>query len=79
LVHPLSLAKVLGIIAILKSKSQSLKDFAYAGFLFDLLCALGGHIAQQEIKLILPLVCIVLWAFTYLVDKKYHQSMVESI
>lgn len=76
LLHPLSLAKLLGIIAILKSKSQSLKDFAYAGFLFDLLCALGGHIAQQEIKLVLPIVCIFLWAFTYWIDKKYYQEKV---
>jgi hypothetical protein len=78
LLHPLSVAKVLGVIAILKSKSQSIKDFAYAGFLFDLLCALGGHIAQHEIKIILPVVCIFLWFFTYRIDKKYHQSMLEN-
>lgn len=73
LLYPLSVAKVLGVFAILKSQSQTLKDFAYAGFLFDLLCALGGHIAQQEIKMILPIVCIGLWIYTFMIDRKYSR------
>jgi hypothetical protein len=72
LVHLLSIANFFGIIAILKSKSQSLKDFAYAGFLMDLICASGGHIALQEIKLLLPIASIILWAFTYRIDIKYN-------
>lgn len=44
ILYPLSIAKTLGVIALLKSKSRSLKDFAFAGFLYDMLLALGGHI-----------------------------------
>lgn len=73
LLYPLSLAKLMGVYAILKSRSQTLKHFAYAEFLFDLLCALGGHIAQQETKLILPIVCIGLWVYTFMIDRKYNR------
>jgi hypothetical protein len=72
LLYPLSLAKVLGVIAILSNKSQTLKDFAYAGFLYDLLCALGGYIAQQEIKILLPIFGIGLWIFAFVMDRKYY-------
>lgn len=70
ILYPLSLAKVLGIAAILSNRSRTLKDFAFAGFLYDLLLALGGHIAQQEIKLLLPLVSLGLWAFAFTMDRK---------
>jgi DoxX-like family len=73
LLYPLSVAKVLGVYVILKSTSQTLKDFAYAGFPFDLLCALGGHIAQQEIKMMLPIVSIGLWIYTFMIDRKYSR------
>jgi DoxX-like family len=70
--YPLSLAKVLGIIAIVSNRSKTLKSFAYAGFLYDLLLALGGHISQREVKIILPVVSIGLWAFTFVMDRRMH-------
>ncbi len=43
-VAPLAAAKILGIIAILTKKSQMLKEWAYAGFFFDAVLALGAHL-----------------------------------
>jgi hypothetical protein len=44
-----SFGKLLGLLAIFHNRSRTLKDFAFAGFFFDLLLALFGHIAQGEI------------------------------
>ena len=63
--HVLTVAKVLGVIAITSNRSRTLKDFAFAGFLFDLLLALIGHLVIPEAKALLPAVCLVLWAWTF--------------
>jgi len=44
IIYPLAIAKILGIIAIWSNISQSLKEWAYAGFFFDLLLAFFAHI-----------------------------------
>ncbi len=64
--------KVLGLAAIFYNKSRTLKDFAFAGFLFDLLLALGGHIAQMEIKVLLAVFGLVIWAFAFVMDRKMY-------
>lgn len=43
LVLPLGLAKVLGVMAILSDRSKLLSEWAYAGFLFDVLIATTAH------------------------------------
>jgi DoxX-like family len=78
ILYPLSLAKTLGVIAILSNKSQTLKDFAFAGFLYDLLLALGGHIAQQEIKVLLAVFGIVIWVFAFVMDRKYYGDIKQT-
>ncbi len=65
-----SLAKFLGLIAIFWNKSRTLKDFAFAGFLFDLLLALVAHIVQMEIKWLLPVFGIALWCFAFVMNRK---------
>ncbi len=68
----LTVAKVLGLIAVLSNRSQTLKDFAFAGFLYDLLLALGAHIAQQEIKVLLPLLSLPIWAFAFIMNRRMY-------
>ncbi|WP_420574069.1 DoxX family protein [Kordia sp.] len=43
IIYPLAIAKVLGVIAIWQNKSQALKEWAYAGFFFDLILAFFAH------------------------------------
>lgn len=70
ILYPLSLAKVLGIVAILKSNCRTLKDFAYAGFLYDLLLALGGHIANWwDRDIFLALFGLIVWNATFWSDR----------
>ena len=65
-----SFGKILGLIAIFLNTSRTLKDFAFAGFLFDLLLALFAHIAQMEIKLLLPIFGLGLWWFAFVMNRK---------
>ncbi|WP_103864397.1 DoxX family protein [Aquimarina sp. I32.4] len=43
IVIPLAIAKVLGVIAILTNKIKWIKEWAYAGFFFDLVLAILAH------------------------------------
>ncbi len=43
IIYPLAVAKVLAVIAILSNKSKLLKEWAYAGFFFDAVLAVGAH------------------------------------
>lgn len=44
IVYPLAAAKILGVITILFIKSETLKEWAYAGFFFNLVLAVSAHI-----------------------------------
>jgi hypothetical protein len=71
ILYPLSLLKALGVVAIISNKSQTLKDFAFAGFLYDLLLAIGGHLAQMDVKIWLAIFGLVLWGFAFYMDRIY--------
>jgi len=43
LIYPLAIAKILGLIAIWTNINDSLKEWAYAGFFFDILLAFLAH------------------------------------
>ena len=48
IVYPLGIAKILGVIAIWSNKSKILKEWAYAGFVYELLLAVSAHINVQD-------------------------------
>ena len=48
IIYPLAIAKLLGITAIWTNKSVTLKQWAYAGFTFDVLLAAGAHIVAGD-------------------------------
>lgn len=48
LIYPLAAVKVLGLIAIWTRKSETLADFAYAGFFFELTLAVMAHVAVSD-------------------------------
>jgi DoxX-like family len=70
----LTVAKVLGLVAIVTNRSQTLKDFAFAGFLYDLLLALGGHIAHQELKALLAVFGLLVWVFAFVMDRRFFAA-----
>ncbi|MFS4492637.1 DoxX family protein [Maribacter sp. 2308TA10-17] len=48
LVYPLAIAKVLGLVAIWGNFSRSLKEWAYAGFFFDVTLAFTAHMVAKD-------------------------------
>lgn len=48
LVYPLATAKVLGLVAIWGNFSRSLKEWAYAGFFFDIVLAFTAHMVAKD-------------------------------
>lgn len=44
IIYPLAIAKILGLIAIWSNQSKILKEWAYAGFVFELLLASSAHL-----------------------------------
>ena len=43
MIYPLAVAKLLGVIAVVTRKSQTLKEWAYAGFFYDAVMATAAH------------------------------------
>lgn len=78
LLIPKTMANALGLLALFQTRSQILKDFAFAGFLYNLLLALGAHIAQQETAVILPIVGLATWTFAFIMDRRYHSKRVAA-
>jgi hypothetical protein len=64
----LGVAKVLGVIALLLPKTALLKEWAYAGFTFDLLGASASHAFAVDpiIESIIPLVLLGVAVASYL-------------
>ena len=64
------LAKLLGGIAILAPVHKSLKEFAYAGYLYILLLALFAHVTLKDGEHWGALMGLVLWSLSYWLWKK---------
>lgn len=69
-VIPQSIAKLLGIAAILSRRSRTLTNLAFAGFLYDLLLALGAHIANRETWGFVAAFGLVLWGAAFWADRR---------
>lgn len=65
----LGLAKILGAIAIVSNQSRTLKEWAYAGFAFDLLGATASHLlAGDAVHAPLPFVIFLMLMGSYFLD-----------
>ena len=65
LVYPLAIAKLLGLVAIWTNKSQTLKEWAYAGFFFDFVLAITAHLAVNDGEFAGAAVALVLLLTSY--------------
>ncbi|WP_271782570.1 DoxX family protein [Aquimarina algiphila] len=65
IVIPLAVAKLLGIAAILTNRIKWIKEWAYAGFFFDLvLASLAHHYAGHGIGLSIYAIIILIISYT---------------
>lgn len=70
IVYPLAVAKLLGLIAICSNKSKLLKEWAYAGFFFDFVLALGAHLVAADGQFSMAAIAIVLLIVSRIYDSK---------
>ena len=69
IIYPLAIAKILGLIAIWTRKSNTLKEWAYAGFFFDLVLAASAHIHVKDGEYAPAIVAIFLLIVSYRCEK----------
>ena len=70
IIYPLAVLKILGVIAILTKKSTTLKEWAYAGFFFDMLLAASAHFMAEDGGTAPALIGIILLLVSYVYDRK---------
>lgn len=72
LVYPLACAKLLGVIGILQKKSKILKEWAYAGFFFDLVLATSAHLVANDGEAFGAIIVMVLMFGSYFFGKRLN-------
>lgn len=70
LVYPLATAKILGLIAIWGNFSKSLKEWAYAGFFFDVVLAFTAHYVTDGGGYLFSLLAFIGLAVSYVLGKQ---------
>lgn len=74
IIYPLAMAKILGVAAIITKKSKTLKEWAYAGFFFDILLAFSAHlnVGDGVGEWMVPVFAMVLLLASYALDRKIY-------
>ncbi|WP_299454856.1 DoxX family protein [uncultured Microscilla sp.] len=70
IIYPMAIAKILGLVAIWTDKSTMLREWAYAGFVFNLLLAIGAHLDVQDGEYVAPIVGLVAVGVSYFYKHK---------
>ncbi|MBX2875416.1 MAG: DoxX family protein [Saprospiraceae bacterium] len=74
IIYPLAIAKLLGIVAIWTNKSKMLKEWAYAGFVFDFLLATSAHLNVGDGEHWGAIIALVLVSISYYYNRKLYPS-----
>jgi len=69
LVYPLATAKLLGLIAIWGNFSKWLKEWAYAGFFFDIALAFTAHIVAKDDGELFSIIAFIALVSSYFLGK----------
>ncbi len=70
LIYPLAIAKLLGLVAIWTKRSVVLKEWAYAGFTFNIILAASAHLSAGDGQAAGAFVALVLVLTAYFLEKK---------
>ena len=71
--YVLPVTKILGVVAILTRYSNTLKEWAYAGFFFDFVLAALAHYFSGVPSPIAAIVALVLLMTSYALSKKVYR------
>ena len=70
LIYPLTIAKLLGLIAIWSKKSKMLMEWAYAGFFFDFMLAISAEIHAMDGEYVSSPMALILLLASYIFEKR---------
>lgn len=70
IIYPLAVAKILGLIAIWTKKSVVLKEWAYAGFFFNIVLAASAHLNVSDGQQTGAFIAFFLFLITYFTERK---------
>jgi hypothetical protein len=74
LIYPLTMAKILGLVAIWSDKSKTLKELAYAGFFFVFILAILAEIHAQDGEYFSSPLALILLVASYLFGKRASEK-----
>lgn len=77
IIYPLATAKILGLVAIWTNKSSMLKEWAYAGFVFDLILAIAAHVNVNDGEYFGALIGLILVSVSYFYNRKVYSTYVQ--
>lgn len=72
IIYPLAVLKIAGLAVIWFSKNKTLKEWAYAGFFFNILLAFSAHININDGEFPGAIIAFVLFAVSYYSNKKLN-------
>ncbi len=72
LIYPMGVAKFLGIIAIWFSKSKIIKEWAYAGFVFNFLLAISAHLNVNDGEYLAAVIALLFVIASYIYNRKLY-------
>ena len=78
LIYPLTIAKILGLIATWSNRSKTLKEWAYAGFFFDFVLAMLAELHAVDGEYISSPLALVFLLTSYIFGKR-QETPVNSI
>jgi hypothetical protein len=73
IIYPLAIAKLLGVFAIWNTKFNALKEWAYAGFLFDFVLAFFAHKMINDGEEMGAVIAFVLVVVSYVFSKRINK------
>ncbi len=74
LIYPLAVAKILGILLLFQRKNNTLKEWAFAGFFFNLLLAFGAHLMINDGEAFGPVLVMLFMFASYYFDKRINNA-----
>lgn len=69
-IYPLAVLKISGVLFLWFGKGSFLREWAYAGFLFNVLLALSAHLVANDNEFQGAAIALVLLITSYVFDKK---------
>lgn len=79
IIYPLTIAKILGLIAIWSNRSKTLREWAYAGFFFVFVFAMMAEIRATDGEWISSLVAFISLWISYIFGKRYAEAVESKV